>query len=161
MHAIRSRLKRHLFPRTAIRRRGNTATSPYELHYERCMETWDSQVTYETGWSNDKPSLGSSAESRIDAETRRMRAAADIEEIKRDQLADKLIPVEEAEKALLETAAIIKQRLNDMPLGLAQVLASIAGHGDDDGIVRALRIELERYVENLLKELSDSDVQDG
>ena len=99
-------------------------------------------------------------ETESEARARRMRAAADIEEIRRDEMAKLLLPVEDVERAAARQASIVRRRMDDMPMQLSALLTAAVGLGDDQTAQRAIRVEIERYVENLLRELAEESIAD-
>ena len=58
-------------------------------------------------------------------------------------------------------ASIVRRRMDDMPMQLSALLAAAVGLGDDQTAQRAIRVEIERYVENLLRELAEESIADG
>lgn len=84
---------------------------------------------------------------------RKVRAEADLAEIKRDQQAYRLLEVDEAVAVQREICNQYKSKCEAMPLAMLDVIVGIC-NVTDNNVRFQVRVALEQYVEDMWKDIS-------
>lgn len=149
-----------LFPSSAVRqgRRGR------EYHLPRCKKAYEERIrgagrrkaqpASHVDGAPQLPAPEGPLESIDQAMARKLRAEADLAEIKRDQQAGRLLDVDDSVAAQREICAIYRAKCEAMPLALLDRITSICGVTDND-IRFQVRVALEEYVEDMWKDIAD------
>ena len=142
IHINKGKLPPHAWSRHGIQ---------YRFHVKRTLACLKAGL--DARESTNETNSTNGFEDRASAEARKASANADIAEIKRDQIAQTVVPIEEVKLAYTQWGTFLKKSLQNIPIRLAGVVTAAVGHEGDMERQNAVRIELETEIDTILTEL--------